>query len=140
MADQLGAGWLPAYGHPTVQAPHLDRLATEGVVFDAAYCPSPLCAPSRAALMTGRLPSAVGVYDNGAELPASEPTVAHRLRAAGYDTTLVGKMHFVGPDQLHGFEHRLTADVYPAGLEWTPDWRLRRRANSCPGTTRWRAC
>ena len=123
MADQLGARWLPAYGHDVVQAPHLDRLAREGVVFEQAYCASPLCAPSRAALLTGRLPSAVGVYDNAAELRASEPTVTHHLRAAGYATALSGKMHFVGPDQLHGFERRVTTDVYPADLDWTPDWR-----------------
>jgi choline-sulfatase len=123
LADQLAAGWLPAYGHAIVQAPALDALARDGVVFESAYCASPLCAPSRAALLTGRLPSRIGVYDNGAELRASEPTVTHRLRAAGYDTCLSGKMHFVGPDQLHGFEQRLTTDVYPAELDWTPDWR-----------------
>ena len=123
MVDQLAAGWLPAYGHDVVRAPSLDALAEQGVVFDSAYCPSPLCAPSRAALLTGRLPSRIGVYDNAAELRASEPTVTHRLRAAGYDTCLSGKMHFVGPDQLHGFEQRLTTDVYPADLDWTPDWR-----------------
>ena len=57
-----------------VQAPNLDRLAREGVVFERAYCASPLCTPSRAALLTGRLPSRTGVYDNAAELRASEPT------------------------------------------------------------------
>jgi choline-sulfatase len=124
MADQLAASWLPAYGYEAVRAPALDALARSGVVFDAAYCPSPLCAPSRAALLCGRLPSQIGVYDNAAELRASEPTVTHRLRAAGYDTCLSGKMHFVGPDQLHGFEQRLTTDVYPADLDWTPDWRV----------------
>jgi choline-sulfatase len=124
MVDQLAASWLPAYGHDVVQAPALDTLATGGIVFERAYCASPLCAPSRAALLTGRLPSETGVYDNAAELRASEPTVVHRLRAAGYDTCLAGKMHFVGPDQLHGFEQRLTTDVYPADLDWTPDWRL----------------
>ena len=124
MADQLGAGWTPPYGQATVRAPAITALADAGVVFDNAYCASPLCAPSRAALLTGRLPSRLGVYDNAAELRASEPTVAHRLRAAGYATCLSGKMHFVGPDQLHGFEQRLTTDVYPADLEWTPDWRL----------------
>src|SRR5918995_1254859 len=124
MVDQLSAGWLPAYGHDIVHAPSLDALAAQGVVFDSAYCPSPLCAPSRAALLTGRFPSRVGVYDNAAELRASAPTVTHRLRAAGYDTCLSGKMHFVGPDQLHGFEQRLTTDVYPADLDWTPDWRV----------------
>jgi choline-sulfatase len=124
MADQLAAGWLPAYGHDVVRAPHLTALAREGVVFEQAYCGSPLCGPSRAAMLTGRLPSATGVFDNAAEWPASMPTVVHALRAAGYATTLAGKMHFVGPDQLHGYEERLTTDVYPASFDWTPDWRL----------------
>ena len=116
MADQMAAG-VPA------DAPALDGLAADGVSFDAAYCPSPLCSPSRASMLTGLLPSRTGVFDNAAEMRASLPTVAHHLRAAGYATTLAGKMHFVGPDQHHGFEERLTPDVYPAGLEWTPDWR-----------------
>jgi choline-sulfatase len=123
MADQLAASWLPAYGHRVVWAPHLDALARAGVTYDAAYCASPLCAPSRASLLTGLLPSRTRVYDNAAEMRASLPTVTHHLRAAGYATTLAGKMHFVGPDQLHGFEERLTPDVYPAGMDWTPDWR-----------------
>ncbi len=124
MADQLAAGFLPAYGHPVVQAPHVSALAAAGTVFENAYCASPLCAPSRSAMLTGRRASEIGVYDNAAELPAATPTVAHRLRAHGYHTVLCGKMHFVGPDQLHGFEERLTTDVYPAGFDWTPDWRL----------------
>jgi choline-sulfatase len=123
MVDQLAASWLPAYGHRVVQAPNLTALARDGVVFDSAYCPSPLCAPSRGSLLTGRLPSRTRVYDNAAELRASLPTVTLALRAAGYATALAGKMHFVGPDQLHGFEERLTPDVYPAGMDWTPDWR-----------------
>ncbi|HEU5390848.1 MAG TPA: choline-sulfatase [Streptosporangiaceae bacterium] len=123
MADQLAAGWLPVYGHRVVHAPNVTALAAAGTTFESAYCASPLCAPSRASMLTGLLPSRTGVYDNAAELPASVPTLAHHLRAAGYHTTLAGKMHFVGPDQLHGFEERLTADIYPAGLDWTPDWR-----------------
>jgi len=122
MADQLGPRTLPAYGNRVVQAPNLSRLAREGVVFEHAYCSSPLCAPSRASMMTGRLPSRIGVYDNGAELPASVPTMAHHLRSRGYRTCLAGKMHFIGPDQLHGFEERLTSDIYPAALHWIPDW------------------
>jgi choline-sulfatase len=124
MADQLAAGFLPAYGHHVVQAPHLTALAGSGTVFEHAYCASPLCAPSRSAMLAGRRPSQIGVYDNAAELPAATPTIAHQLRAHGYHTVLAGKMHFVGPDQLHGFEERLTTDVYPAGFDWTPDWRL----------------
>jgi choline-sulfatase len=124
MADQLAAAFLPCYGHPVVHAPHLDALARSGTVFESAYCASPLCAPSRSAMLAGRRPSEIGVYDNAAELAASTPTIAHLLRAGGYHTVLAGKMHFVGPDQLHGFEDRLTSDVYPAGFDWTPDWRL----------------
>jgi choline-sulfatase len=122
MADQLAASWLPAYGHPLVQTPNLSALAGSGTVFQSAYCPFPLCAPSRAAMLTGRLASDIGVYDNAAELAATVPTLAHALRANGYHTAVAGKMHFVGPDQLHGFEHRLTADIYPADVDWTPDW------------------
>lgn len=124
MADQLAASWLPFHGHRIVQAPNLEELAERSTVFESAYCASPLCAPSRAALLTGRLPSRTGVFDNAAELPASMPTVTHHLRADGYITALVGKMHFVGADQLHGFEERLTPDIYPGDLDWTPDWRL----------------
>jgi choline-sulfatase len=122
MADQLAASWLPVYGHPVVRAPHLAALADGAAVYDSAYCAYPLCAPSRAAMLTGRHASSVGVYDNAAELAATTPTVVHALRAAGYHTALAGKMHFVGPDQLHGFEERLTTDIYPADVDWTPDW------------------
>ena len=125
MADQLAARCLSAYGHPLVKTPHLDRLAREGVVFENAYTPSPLCAPARACVMSGLLPSRTGVYDNAAEFPSAIPTWAHYLRLQGYRTCLSGKMHFVGPDQLHGLEERLTTDIYPADFGWTPDWRLR---------------
>ncbi|WP_275285779.1 choline-sulfatase [Halomonas elongata] len=122
MADQIAAPSLPFYGHPVVQTPNLSRLASEGVVFDSAYCNSPLCAPSRFVLMAGQLPSRIGGYDNAADLPADTPTFAHYLRDAGYLTALSGKMHFCGPDQLHGFEERLTTDIYPADYGWYVDW------------------
>ncbi|MGH3065148.1 MAG: choline-sulfatase [Gaiellaceae bacterium] len=122
VVDQLSALFLRAYGHPVTRTPVIDSLAEGGVVFENAYCPSPLCAPARAALVTGTLPSRNGVYDNSAELPASLPTFAHILRLEGYRTCLSGKMHFVGPDQLHGFEERLTTDIYPGDFGWTPDW------------------
>ena len=124
LADQLSAGVLGAYGGTVARAPNLDRLADAGVVFERALCASPLCVPSRSALATGLLPSRTGVYDNGAELPAAVPTFAHHLRLLGYRTIVAGKMHFIGPDQLHGFEERPLPDVYPAGFDWVPDWRL----------------
>jgi choline-sulfatase len=122
MADQLTARALPAYGNRIAKTPHIDALAAGGVVFDSFYCNSPLCAPSRFSTLSGRQVSAIGAYDNAAEFPAHVPTFAHYLRRAGYQTVLSGKMHFCGADQLHGFEERLTTDIYPADFGWTPDW------------------
>ncbi len=124
MADQLTPFVLGCYGNRTVHSPNIDRLASQGVRFDAAYCNSPLCTPGRYAFMTGQYVSSCGGYDNAAYLPTVTPTFAHYLRRVGYKTILSGKMHFVGPDQLHGFERRLTTDIYPADFGWVPDWRL----------------
>src|SRR6202047_3496576 len=122
MADQMTPFALSAYGHHVTKTPNMDALAARGVVFDSAYCASPLCAPSRFSFLSGKLPSAIGAYDNAAEFPSQTLTFAHYLRAEGYRTILSGKMHFCGPDQLHGFEERLTTDIYPADFGWTPNW------------------
>jgi choline-sulfatase len=122
MADQMAADALPFLGNSPVKAPNLSRLAERGVLFRSAYCNSPLCGPSRLSMLSGQLPSRIGAYDNACEFAATTPTVAHHLRRGGYRTILSGKMHFVGPDQLHGFEERLTTDIYPADFGWTPDW------------------
>lgn len=121
-ADQLTASFLGAYGNSIAKTPHIDALAERSTVFDSAYCNFPLCAPSRFSMMSGQFASKIGAYDNGAEFPSSIPTFAHYLRAAGYQSSLVGKMHFVGADQMHGFEERLTTDIYPADFNWTGDW------------------
>ncbi|SAL72404.1 choline-sulfatase [Caballeronia cordobensis] len=123
MADQLTPFALSAYGNRVTKTPRIDALAREGVVFESAYCASPLCAPSRFSLLAGKLPSNIGAYDNAAEFPSETLTFAHYLRAEGYRTILSGKMHFCGADQLHGFEERLTTDIYPADFGWTPDWQ-----------------
>ena len=122
MADQLAPHFTGAYGHAVVKTPHLDQLAQRGMRFDAAYCNSPLCAPSRFSFMSGQLISRIAAYDNASEFCASVPTFAHYLKALGYRTCLSGKMHFVGPDQKHGFEDRVTTDIYPSDFAWTPDW------------------
>ncbi|MEQ8319262.1 MAG: choline-sulfatase [Rhodospirillales bacterium] len=121
-ADQLAGPALPMYGHKVVKTPHLQRLADNGTTFRNAYCNNPVCAPSRFSMMSGQLSSRIGAYDNACEFPASVPTFAHYLRDLGYKTCLSGKMHFVGPDQLHGFEERLTTDIYPSDFGWTSDW------------------
>ena len=124
MADQLAPQFTGAYGHPIVKTPSIDALAGQGMRFDAAYTNSPLCAPSRFSFMSGQLVTRIAAYDNAAEFPATVPTFAHYLRMMGYKTCLAGKMHFVGPDQMHGFEERLNTDVYPADFAWTPDWEM----------------
>lgn len=120
MADQMVPFLSGAYGHPVVQTPYLDSLAAAGARFDAAYTPYPLCAPARAALLTGRHASSLGIFDNAALFPADQPTLAHYLTNAGYDCVLAGKMHFIGPDQLHGYNRRLTSDIFPANIAWVP--------------------
>tara|TARA_R110000868_G_scaffold175633_1_gene412793 strand:+ start:755 stop:2272 length:1518 start_codon:yes stop_codon:yes gene_type:complete len=123
MVDQLNGTLFPDGPADFLHAPALKALAARSVRFRNSYTGSPLCAPGRAAFMSGRLPSRTGVYDNAAEFTSDIPTYAHHLRRAGYYTCLSGKMHFVGPDQLHGFEERLTTDIYPADFGWTPDYR-----------------
>jgi hypothetical protein len=107
MADQMAAPLLKMNDpNSVIKTPHLDKLAKTGVNFASAYCNSPLCAPSRFTMCTGQLPSKIGGYDNASILGPEVPTYAHYLRREGYETALAGKMHFIGPDQLHGFEHR----------------------------------
>ncbi|NBD30391.1 MAG: choline-sulfatase [Alphaproteobacteria bacterium] len=123
MVDQLNGTLFPDGPADWLHAPNLRKLADRSTRFANAYTASPLCAPGRASFMTGQLPSRTGVYDNAAEFSSAIPTYAHHLRRAGYQTCLSGKMHFVGPDQMHGFEDRLTTDIYPADFGWTPDYR-----------------
>ena len=123
MVDQLTGTLFPDGPAPFLHVPNLRKLADHSVRFANAYTASPLCAPARASFMSGQLPRRTRVYDNAAEFASDIPTYAHHLRRAGYQTILSGKMHFVGPDQMHGFEQRLTTDIYPADFGWTPDYR-----------------
>ena len=123
MVDQLNGTFFPDGPADFLHAPNLKALAARSARFQNSYTASPLCAPARASFMSGQLPSRTRVYDNAAEFASDIPTFAHHLRRAGYHTCLSGKMHFVGPDQMHGFEERLTTDIYPADFGWTPDYR-----------------
>ncbi|MCL1887621.1 MAG: sulfatase-like hydrolase/transferase [Kiritimatiellaeota bacterium] len=107
MSDSLSPQFMGAYGDTAGSTPNLDALAQGGVLFGRAYCNSPLCAPSRASMATGRHVSDIGAYDNANAFPSDVPTMAHALKRAGYETAIVGKMHFVGHDQHHGFDQRL---------------------------------
>ncbi|MCX6636778.1 MAG: sulfatase-like hydrolase/transferase, partial [Acidobacteria bacterium] len=124
LADQLTPFMTRPYGQKVAITPNLDRLAAGGALFESAYCNSPLCVPSRTSMFSGRLPAAVASYDNASEFPAHVPTFLHYLRRAGYRTVVAGKCHFIGPDQLHGFDERLTPCIFPSDFSMLPDWRL----------------
>ena len=96
--DDLGYGDLGSFGHPVIQTPNLDRLAAEGMTLTNYYAPSALCSPSRAGLLTGRIPYRTGIRSwipEGAEiyLHEEEITLAEVLKSAGYATAIVGKWH-----------------------------------------------
>jgi len=122
MADQMAAPLLPVYDPNRWCRCRTLAVWQNRAWFESAYCPSPLCAPSRYSLVSGQLPSQIGGFDNAANFASDIPTYAHYLRDLGYRTALSGKMPFCGPDQLHGYEDRLTADIYPADYGWAVNW------------------
>jgi len=118
LCDDLGYGDLACYGNETIQTPHLDELAAQGLRLTDCYSASPLCSPARAGLLTGRTPSRSGIYSwiaprNPMYLKRDETTIATLLKGAGYDTCHVGKWHLNGlfnqPEQTqpndHGFDY-----------------------------------
>ena len=122
VGDDHAAGMLGIDGDPRHATPRLDQLAREGVRFDRAYCNSPLCTPSRASFITGRMPHAVGVTRLATPLPADVTTLGDWLGDLGYDTGALGKMHFhpdKGGEDHHGFATRLDTS------DWTR-WLARR--------------
>ncbi len=126
MADQLRPDFIGCYGNTIVKTPRIDSLARNGTSFTNAYTTCPVCVPARASLLSGKYCATNGAYDNGGILPSDEPTHNEYLNIEGYDTVLIGKAHFIGPDQLHGFRKRPMTNVYPTTLCWMPD----RDANS----------
>ncbi|MCZ6632416.1 MAG: sulfatase-like hydrolase/transferase [bacterium] len=106
ISDQHSKYHLGCYGDPLVRTPNLDRLAHSGMRFTNTYCASPVCAPSRMSFLTARTPSKNRVWNNNHLLHSGIPTFAHALGLAGYETALIGRMHFNGHDQRHGFEIR----------------------------------
>ncbi len=104
MTDQHARHAAGAYGNVTVQTPHLDAFAARGTAFDNAYCASPMCVPSRAALMTGRPVHETRSWDNAHPYTGVPEGWAHVVRSAGMRTAVIGKMHFRSPDDDTGFD------------------------------------
>ncbi len=109
-SDQHSPYVTGCYGDSLVETPHLDALAARGVVLDNTYCPSPICVPSRMSMLSGRYPHENEVWTNSHMLDSGIPTFAHAMGAGGYRPVLVGRMHSVGSDQLHGYAERLVGD------------------------------
>ena len=109
-SDQHSPHVTGCYGNDLVDTPNLDRLAASGVMFDNVYCCSPICVPSRMSMLSGRHPYQNEVWTNEHGLDSRIPTIAHAMGAAGYQPELVGRMHAVGPDQLHGYAARFVGD------------------------------
>ena len=116
-------------GHPVVQTPNLDRLASRGVTFTNAYCNAPLCSPSRQSFMAGLYPHRIGMWNNCCSMPENTVTWAHALSRAGYETMLCGKMHFNGYQRMYGFDRRPVLEgnnygqqFYSWGRRTSHDW------------------
>ena len=115
-SDQHSARVAGCYGDRVAETPNIDRLAAGGVTFDNAYCPSPICTPSRMSQMTARHPFRNAVWGNLDILHSGLPTFAHALGAGGLDALLMGRLHSVGPDQLLGYARREVGDHH---ANWT---------------------
>ena len=147
LADDLGYGDIGAYGHPTSTTPNLDMLAREGLLFTQFYTASPVCSPSRAALLTGRLQTRTGVWPyvfrtpSIGGLPHNETTIAEILKNEGYKTSIIGKWHLgVGENGMYlpkyqGFDYYLgipySHDMCPCEICFYPRGHC---ASSCEET------
>lgn len=138
-ADDLGYGDLGTYGHPTINTPNLDRMASEGQKWTNFYVGASVCTPSRAALMTGRIPLRTGMASNVVRvlhpnsangLPEAEITLAEQLKKAGYSTGMVGKWHLGHKKQYlptnNGFD-------YYFGIPYSNDMDITRKLTSATG-------
>lgn len=110
---------IGAYGSRINRTPNIDRLATDGLVFDRCYCGNSICGPSRAAILTGKHAHANGFMRNGNDFDGRQPTFPKLLRRAGYETAMIGKWHLTSAPT--GFDHW---EVLPGqGSYYNPDFR-----------------
>ncbi|MEZ5402059.1 MAG: sulfatase-like hydrolase/transferase [Bryobacteraceae bacterium] len=138
LADDHAGYVLGAFGNKLAETPNLDQLAAQGAHFTSHYCNSPVCTPSRQSFFTGQMPSTAGVTVLRTALSEQKPTLAKQLKSAGYQTAVIGKMHFNTPSKpgLHGFDHVMCEDALnrawmakgvghppPDSVRTKPQWR-----------------
>lgn len=128
-SDEHNAHMSGFMGSKTVRTPNLDKLASQGVAFTNAYCNSPLCSPSRQSFMAGLYCYEIGMWNNTSAMPEDTVTWAHMLSQAGYETSLLGKMHFNGYQKMYGFDRRPVLEgnsrgeeFYSWGYRTSHDW------------------
>lgn len=130
LADDMGYGDIGAFGNASVQTPHIDRIASEGVSLTQHYAGAPVCAPSRAALLTGRYPHRTGAIDTleGRGLDRLSPreiTLADVLKSAGYATGLIGKWHLGALDPRYHPNARGFDEFAGFRGGWSDYWQWR---------------
>ena len=122
MDDQHRFDWFGFAGHPVARTPHLDRIARDGVVFENAYTPAPVCIPARQCMASGKLPRHCGVEQFGEDLPPNSETFARALARGGYETVCAGKLHHLGTDQMQGWTRRIcNGDDIHVGADFIAD-------------------
>ena len=122
MPDQHRGDCLSCSGHPVVQTPNIDRIASEGINFTRTYTQSPICVPARAGLITGRYPHQIGIVHNRAFLRPDTPNLLHALHGAGYYTAEIGKVHLGASrrimDTRHNIDHLKAFGFDHADEDW----------------------
>lgn len=113
LSDQHNFSVMGNAGDKYIRTPNLDSIYEKGTSLESCYCASPLCVPSRSAILSGLLPTKTGVYNNMQSLSTCKATFVNSLTVGGYETVLSGRMHFVGWDQRHGYEKRFVGDITP---------------------------
>ena len=98
MTDTQGVNVVGCYGRPEMKTPNIDRLASEGILFDRAYTCCPVCSPARSSIFTGNYPHTTGVLANNLPLGMNIKTIGERLSDAGWHTAYIGKWHLSGTD------------------------------------------
>ena len=136
IADQHRGDFIGCAGHPFAQTPSLDRLASQGVRFERAYTSWPICVPARMSIITGRYPHSHGAYGDQAVL--LQPTIADQLKALGYQTAAIGKMHFLDTDQHHGFDYRIEHEDFDKAIgESRRSHKVSSRDGKAFGVAKW---